>query len=335
MRINSYHIILTIISLVVLVSNFKVFKVNVGQEKILEIVATGNYQFEDKLRNRISSGYPSVSGTAIPFKTILGAHWIINDSIDKGLKLLKESENDNPYLGFNDLLYANLFEEVGMLDSFNYYARRAVNKLPNAPQHYVLLSKIYVMENKIDSLDFVFNKIKNRVDDSQIWKVYLASVLRNFDSINTKNVLQNAELAKKKYRGNEEIRLLADYIIYGEDTITDLINSRQIAIDTFNLNKKYAIKLMEEIVDTNNDIFNNEILIEMYFRDQQFSKVIEVYDKLNTLNLTDITGTVVEFISISYVNTNNLQFGCYLAQQLSQVKYKLSNSLALACNINQ
>ena len=92
---------------------------------------------------------------------------------------------------------------------------------------------------------------------------------------------------------------------------------------------------MEEIVDTNNDIFNNEILIEMYFRDQQFSKVIEVYDKLNTLNLTDITGTVVEFISISYVNTNNLQFGCYLAQQLSQVKYKLSNSLALACNITQ
>ena len=168
MRINSYHIILTIISLVVLVSNFKVFKVNVGQEKILEIVATGNYQIEDKLRNRISSGYPSVSGTAIHFKTILGAHWIINDSIDKGLKLLKESENDNPYLGFNDLLYANLFEEVGMLDSFNYYARRAVNKLPNAPQHYVLLSKIYVMENKIDSLDFVFNKIKNRVDDSQI-----------------------------------------------------------------------------------------------------------------------------------------------------------------------
>ena len=99
--------------------------------------------------------------TVIPLKSVLGAHWIINDSIDKGLNLLKEGAKDNPYLGYTDMIYASLFEELGMKDSFAYYARKAVSKLPNAPQHYVLLLKLMLQEEKIDSLDIIFNDIKD------------------------------------------------------------------------------------------------------------------------------------------------------------------------------
>ena len=334
MRVNSIFLLLLLLALATLISNYRIFQVYVGQEKILEIISSGEYQFDESYRDRISSGYPSVSSTVIPFKSILGAHWIVNDSIDKGLKLLKESNNDNPYLGFNDLIYANLFEEVGMKDSFTYYARKAVSKLPNAPQHYILLVKTFLMQEKYDSLDYVFNKIKNRVNDFQVWKVYLASVLRNIDKMDRDKIIANAEYAKKRFN-HEEINLLSDYIIYGEKEVNQLIKNKQIAIDTFTKNPDYGIKLMKNILEKDQNIFHYETLIEMYFKNQEYQDVVDTYLKLIELNQTELRAVIVEFISISYINTNNLQSGCFLANQLVQAKYNISPSVALACNINQ
>ena len=50
---------------------------------------------------------------------------------------------------------------------------------------------------------------------------------------------------------------------------------------------------------------------------------------------TTLRAPTVERISISFVNLGNTQGGCILANDLSSFGYKLSPSLAKACNINQ
>ncbi len=333
MKKNSIYFILLFLTLISLYSNYRTFKVNVNQEKILQIISTGDYEFDNDYRDRISSGYPSVSSTVIPFKSILGAHWIVRDSIDKGLELLKQGQKDNPYLGFTDMIYASLFESVGMTDSFAFYARRAFSKLPNAPSHYVLLSKVFIMEEKFDSLEIVFDKIKDRVNDYQIWQLYLSSAIKNREKFDSLTLIDNAKIAKLKYNHHEEIRLLADYMIYGEDNINQQVILKKQAIDSFSTNPVYSIKIMKDILEQNGNIFNYETLIEMYFRNNEYSKVISLYDEMIILEMTDLKAVIIEFIAISYINTNNIQYGCYLAKQLDQANYNLSSSIAQVCNI--
>lgn len=335
MKKNSFFFGLLIFSVLLVFSNYKVFQVYIGQDEVFRIIATSDYEMEDSYRDRISSGYPSLSSTVIPFKSILGAYWIINDSIDKGLNLLKAGQKDNPYLGYSDMLYAGLFEEVGMKDSFTYYARQAVSKLPNAPQHYVLLAKVLINEGKYDSLQTVFDQIKDKVNDRQVWKVYLAGALNHKDKMDSLKLVENAKLAKAKF-SFDDIRLSADYIIYGQDVIKKFVELKEIAIDTFADDPEYGIKIMNEIISIVNDnVFHYETLIEMYFKEGKFEKVIELYDELVENDMTNVNAIIVEFIAISYVNINNLQFGCNLSQQLNSAGYKLSPSLALVCNIVQ
>ena len=335
MKKNSFFFGLLIFSVLLVFSNYKVFQVYIGQDEVFRIISTSDYEMEDSFRDRISSGYPSLSSTVIPFKSILGAYWIINDSIDKGLNLLKEGQKDNPYLGYSDMLYAGLFEQVGIKDSFTYYARQAVSKLPNAPQHYVLLAKVLINEGKYDSLQTVFDQIKDKVNDRQVWKVYLAGALNHKDKMDSLKLVENAKLAKSKF-SFDDIRLSADYIIYGQDVIKEFVDLKEIAIDTFADDPEYGIKIMNEIISIVNDnVFHYETLIEMYFKEGKYEKVIELHDKLIENDLTNVSTIIIEFISISYVNNNNLQFGCSLSQQLNSAGYKLSPSLALACNIVQ
>lgn len=326
------------ISLFSLISNFKVFDVNVLQHRMLTIVASGNYvDIADNYLNRISTNYPTLSQTAIPFKVIRGAYWVQQtDSVQKGISLLKKSNKENPYLGYTDLIFANLYEALGNKDSFNYYARAAHRKLPNAPQHYVLLSKVLVNEDKIDSLKILFDQIKNRVDDRQIYQVYLAAVLKNQDNLDSMQLVEDAKLAKSKFPGIEGVNLLSDYIIYGEDKVNETIMLKQKAIDSFDTNPKYSINTMKQVVSNiGDDITNYEVLIEMYFRQNDYNNVINLFNELSIKKMTTLRTPVIEFISISYVNTNDIQSGCNLARTLRGWGYKLSSSLAIACRINQ
>ena len=69
----------------------------------------------------------------------------------------------------------------------------------------------------------------------------------------------------------------------------------------------------------------------MLFFQQSYSDVIENYKILQTLGLNTVTYKTVELIAISYLNLNDIQNGCYLAQVLKDGKRKYSPSIDLVC----
>ena len=167
---RSLFIIVILISVSSLLSNFKVFQVNIEQYRLLGYLSVGAIQKMDKeYLDRISTNYPTLSQTVIPLKAITGTYWLQNDSVIKGLDLLHQANKDNPYLGFPDAMIAGFYEFLGVKDSFNFYAKSAHSKLPNAPQHYVLLSKLFLVayDKKSPYLGIIkfnnFSKISNKL----------------------------------------------------------------------------------------------------------------------------------------------------------------------------
>ena len=284
--------------------------------------------------DRISTNYPTLSQTVIPFKAITGTYWLQNDSVIKGLDLLYQANKDNPYLGFPDAMIAGFYEFLGVKDSFNFYAKSAHSKLPNAPQHYVLLSKLLVNENKIDSLEIFFNDIKQRLIDDQIYFIYLTTALNNKEKFDSISLNENISFAKSRFPLNKKINLLTDYLTYGEEKVNNIIALKQQAIDSFEQDSDNSIKLMTEIIEEMTDnLDSHEVLIEMHFKKGNFQEVVNLYDYLGSKNFQTFRAVTIEFVAISYVNLKDFNRGCTLALELNNYNYKVSQGLASVCKI--
>lgn len=333
--INPIYIGLFVLALFSLFSNYKNYRVFDQQASIYNAIDSGRYEAipEDYIKT-ISSGYPSLTATVIPFNTIIGAHWINKDSLDLGLEYLRKGNKDNPYIGFSDMVFANVYQALQVRDSFEYYARQASRKLPNNPAHFALLGQIFVKDKKIDSFLMRFNEITKRVPDRQIWKLYLSTMVTEKYNVDTIEVYENARKAKKIFPNNKSINLTADYVLYGVKNVKKSIELRTIAIDTFEYNPTFSIKNIKEAIDLVPDnTAYYETLIEMQFRNNDYKGVIAAYDKLNDLKMTDLRGNIVEFIAISYLNTNNQQKGCYLANLLVNANYIVSADVSAVCGL--
>ena len=332
---RSLFIIVILISVSSLLSNFKVFQVNLQQYRLLSYLSVGAIQKMDKeYLDIISTNYPTLSQTVIPLKAITGTYWLQNDSVIKGLDLLHQANKDNPYLGFPDAMIAGFYEFLGVKDSFNFYAKSAHNKLPNAPQHYVLLSKLLVNENKIDSLEIFFNDIKQRLIDDQIFTIYLTTALNNREKFDSISLNENIAFAKSRFPLNNKINLLTDYLMYGEEKVNNIIALKQQAIDSFEQDPDNSIKLMTEIIEEMTDnLDSHEVLTEMHFKKGNFQEVVNLYNYLVSNNFQTFRAVTIEFVAISYVNLKDFNRGCTLALELNNYNYKVSQGLASVCKI--
>lgn len=322
-----------LVSTITIYYNYKVFDANIDQQNQQYYIGQGVYDFTEKELKRLSTNYPSLNNTAIPFKSFLGAYYITHDSITKGIKFLEEGEKENPFLGYEDMLRAKLYETFGVKDSFEFYARTAVKKLPNVATHFILISRLYVMEQKIDSLEMLFNSIaKKDLGDAEVWKVYLTAMATNKKYVDSVKVFENALYAKSLFSKNQQIKLSANYVLYGIENVKKSIKLSKQAIDLFNSSPLKSIEYIREALTlVPDDITNYETLIEMLYTQNKYTEIIDIYEKLNDLDMTTIGLPTIEYIGISYLNLNDIQNGCYLIKLLEPYNYNISDPVRILC----
>jgi hypothetical protein len=307
---------------------------------IFNSVASSSYEFDSNYVDKLSRLYPNLGSSAIPLKAVLGGYYATNDSISRGLDLLKKANLDNPFIGYPDMLLGRVYEIIGEKDSFNYYTTKAFKKLPNNSASYLLLAKKLLNENKLDSLNYFFNDISNRVNDINIWQIYLASMLSVEDKyeelkIDPSKVKQNAHRAKE-FSDDNSVRLLADYIIYGRDVVSKNYNKYEDAMNKFSDNQEYSIELMTEVISEIGDNYDfYESIIEMYFQTNNYEMVVNTFSEMRIKEMTMIKGNVLEMIAISHIYNNDIQTGCNLAVILINNKYNLDSSVKIACRITE
>ena len=230
--------------------NFQSFTI---QDTLLEDVRANNFTNKDyNFIKKIHYNYPTLNQTAIPIKAIAGHYYLGIDSIQKGLDLLYGGIKDNPFLNYSEAILADYFYSTQELDSFNKYTRKIMRELPNSPVHFILFSKMLMMEEKIDSVLITFeNSVRNqKIKDFQTCKVFLASMNNNYKKLDSDYIkVKNYAIdAKVNFPDNDEIRLLADYIIFSEKKIKESQRIYDDGILTFNNNKELGIKLINESI---------------------------------------------------------------------------------------
>jgi O-antigen ligase/tetratricopeptide (TPR) repeat protein len=79
---------------------------------------------------------PNLSSSTLPMKAMMARYYIRDKRFDDALRILKESENDNPFLHYNDFLRTSIYASLNKIDSAHFYAKRAFNAWPRASSYY-------------------------------------------------------------------------------------------------------------------------------------------------------------------------------------------------------
>ena len=321
-----------------LLSNYKKYTMAVDEINIFNSVASSSYEFEESYIDKISKSYPNLSSSAIPIKGVLGAYYITHDSIPIGIQLLKEAVLDNPYIGYPDMLLGRIYELIGEKDSFNLYTTRAYNKLPSNSASYLLKAKKLINEKEFDSLNYFFNQISDRVNDKNIWQIYLAAMFSldgKYEELKIDSTLLVSNAKKAKILVDDgTTKLLANYIIYGKDKVLRNLEKFEIAKDTFEIKPDYAISLLREVLlEIDDNIEYYETIIEMYFVQKNYRMVTSIYYAMRNKEMTTIRGNVLEMIAISFLYNDNVADGCRLIKVLINSDYNIDSSLIEACQL--
>jgi tetratricopeptide (TPR) repeat protein len=79
---------------------------------------------------------PNLSSSTLPIKAMMARYYIRDKRFDDALRVLKESENDNPFLHYNDFLRTSIYASLNKMDSAHFYAKRAFYAWPRASSYY-------------------------------------------------------------------------------------------------------------------------------------------------------------------------------------------------------
>jgi tetratricopeptide (TPR) repeat protein len=117
---------------------------------------------------------PNLSSSTLPMKAMMARYYIRDKRFDDALRVLKESEKDNPFLHYNDFLRTSIYASLNKMDSAHYYAKRAFDAWPRASSYYknmIFTSAKLKDTNEIKRALQVSLEVNN--NNAQIWNQYL------------------------------------------------------------------------------------------------------------------------------------------------------------------
>jgi O-antigen ligase/tetratricopeptide (TPR) repeat protein len=137
---------------------------------------------------------PNMSSSTLPLKAMIARYYIRDKKYDEALALLKESDNVNPYLYYNDFLRTAIYAAKNNFDSALYSGKRAFYNWPNATSYYKNL--IFAASKKKDSAEIkkAFNLIVDHFNTPFTWNNYLLGMyeVKGSADANLNNMLDSA-----------------------------------------------------------------------------------------------------------------------------------------------
>ncbi|MHA8083509.1 O-antigen ligase family protein [Aquirufa sp. A-Brett2-15D] len=148
---------------------------------------------------------PNLSSSTLPMKAMMARYYIRDKRFDDALRILKESENDNPFLHYNDFLRTSIYASLNKIDSAHFYAKRAFNAWPRASSYYkniIFTSAKLKDTNEIKRALQVSLDAKN--DIALTWNQYLLGMFEVKQGAD-KTLLAQLEKTLKKFPADTAI----------------------------------------------------------------------------------------------------------------------------------
>ena len=121
MKIKEYQVSLIIILLsttVIFLNNLRLKSYKV-QQQMLNDISYNSYQKDSLFIESINTGYPSLTMTTIPIKSIVGKYIVeSSNNIEYGKTMIRNGIEDNPFLMYGEALLADTYLGEFKLDLF-------------------------------------------------------------------------------------------------------------------------------------------------------------------------------------------------------------------------
>jgi len=230
-KIYSYVSILLILPSIYL--SHLVYKSYDYQKFIISEYNANSYREETTaLFNNLNLDYPSLTITALPIKALVAKYYFFAGDYQKAFELINEAEKDNPYVSLGSSLKAEIFDYLKVYDSLKFYSKKAYEYMPNNSLHFLQYTKALSIEKNVDEMIHIYNE-NLKYDNSKFAQAFLTGILSNQIQIND-TIREIAIKERKRFLTDENVRLAADYILYGKEKIDESIKNSEEATELFN-----------------------------------------------------------------------------------------------------
>ena len=314
-RLVTFFLLIATIFLVIF--SFKVFESYKVQSILLMDINNSSFEYLDNSEN-IKTSYPNVGVTSMNLNTIKASYYIKSGDFEKALELLNKVSYDP--LGMTDVKKAEIYHSLNMYDSLYIYAQRAFNKIPNNSAHVIWYLKALSLYNEYNKIISLFPAIYEYGNERDLY-FYFATVY-NFKEQNFNDlILSQALETKVKYEKSkfEELNIILNYIIYGEENFKEYLKLNEKANAFFSqklfIEAKSIYSSMIRYEINLSDTKYNIMVCDYYL--ENYDHVIELYSNLiNEEN--DNTGRFEFLLARTYMNLKNNDLACnYLNKAIS------------------
>jgi len=263
--------------------------------------------------------YPNISVTTIPLSTIKAEYYLSQNKIDEGIKLLKKGIKENPYIGRSEVRLSEVyFTSRPIKDSAVYYADKAFHARPLNSKHFLIYIKSLVVQNKVNELDSVikknFSSLKKINQQDRYLPTSMLFYLSSVYQYRFKNKHKYDSIAKqalKSFPNVQDIKLAANFIIYGKDSVQKALEFDQKAGTEFeNKNYEESFNLYSQSIDLwpNHEYSLQKAGITAYLS-QNYIKSIYYLEKLLKI-ATPLDGITELYLYNSYKKNNDILNAC-------------------------
>ena len=322
-KIYTYISIILLIPIIYL--NHLIYKSFDYQKYIISEYNANSYREETTaLFNNLNLDYPNLTITALPMKTLVAKYYFFAGQFDKAFQLIKEGEKDNPYVALGSSLRAEIYDYLKVYDSLKFYSKKAYEYMPNNALHFLQYTKALAIEKNVDEMIRIYNE-NLKYNNSKFAQAFLTGILSNQIQI-TDTIKSIAIKERKRFITDENVRLAADYILYGKENIDESISYSEQAAELFNKGNYTRALSYFKIASEKNpaDYSNFENTGMLLINEKNTQKGINVLKKvIDSMERPLINRGKSEYlIGLGYLQFEKKDSACYYLNLSKNYNYK-------------
>lgn len=312
-----------VLSTLTVVSNYKIKTSFIDQAYLTFDFNNGEFNIPINVIENINHTYPNITGTGLPIIVLKARYYLENDSIEKGLELLRKKVRDNPYFNIRNIEFANYYLRTNQIDSALYFSNLAMKNYPNSQ---AFAAQNFLLKAGLGKKNELFETLKNIPKKTEeTYKNFLDSYMYEdygFD----KRIDSLINFLLKEYPENEKFQ---------EFKVMNLITKKRYneSYNHFNLGKSYFEKndflnsylnycKSIEINPYINKAYLNFIICLMKLkRDKEAKESLEFYEK----SILNNDGDLSYYLALFELENNNNELGCNLLKKSKKLGCKISN----------
>ncbi len=267
--------------------------------------------------DEVKEGLPSIpnlSTSTLPIPALIARYEFRDKHYDEALRLLRESDDVNPNLHYNDFIRTAVFAAQQKFDSVSYYAKKAFYNWPRATSYYK--NVIFAAAKQKDTVEIqkAFNLYNKYRPSGEAWNQYLLGMyeVKNGTDPHLNSLLDSAIKTYPSdsalFKNVINVFARSGNLALKNTVIVDYAAQGAQAFVKGNYTKAAQLYIKAIASDPNNYTHYENAGI-CYYTAKDFKNAIVYFDKATKMSSAN-TGKSEFFMAMSYIASNNKPKAC-------------------------